>query len=147
GDSDGIAAVASFEEVAHGNDEPVDYNFAGYVVEVEVDPETGQVTVLGATLAADVGTIMNPTAHQGQLNGGFIFGLGAALMEELVMDGGRGVTINLGDYKLTSANDIPPLRTILLPTDQGPGAFGAKMAGELANAAIAPAIANAVADA
>jgi CO/xanthine dehydrogenase Mo-binding subunit len=142
-----LAVAGAYEAVAHGAEEPGDYNFGAYVAEVEVDRETGQVTVCQVTLAADVGTIINPVAHQGQLDGGFVFGFGAAMMEELALDGGRVMTLNLGDYKLPTSSDVPTLRTVLLPTREGPGAFGAKMAGELSNATVAPAIANAIADA
>jgi carbon-monoxide dehydrogenase large subunit len=142
-----IEADGEYEARPHRLDEPEDHNFCGYVVEVDVDPETGALSVVQATLVADVGTIVNPVAHQGQLDGGFVFGLGAALMEELVLADGRVVTLNLGDYKLPTSMDVPPLRTVLLPTALGPGAFGAKMAGELTNAGVAPAVANALADA
>jgi carbon-monoxide dehydrogenase large subunit len=120
---------------------------AGYAVEVDVDRETGQVTIADATLVADVGTIINPLAHQGQLTGGFVGGLGGAMMEELVVTDGRVETVGLHDYKLPTSADSPPFRTILLPSPPGPGAFGAKMAGEMSNGAVAPAIANAIADA
>ena len=63
-------------------------------------------------LAADVGTIINPVAHQGQLEGGLMFGIGAALMEELTIQDGQVTTATLGDYKLPTAMDIPPFRTI-----------------------------------
>jgi CO/xanthine dehydrogenase Mo-binding subunit len=95
---------------------------------------------------ADVGTIINPIAHDGQLRGGFGFGLGAALMEQLAVEDGRVLTANLGDYKLPTQLDMPPYRLVHVPS-VGPGPFGAKMAGELSNCAVAPAIANAVQDA
>lgn len=123
------------------------YGVCAYVVTVSVDRETGQVTVLDAALAADVGTVINPVAHRGQLEGGFVFGLGQALMEELVIEDGRVVTTNLDTYKIPTIADVPPLRIALLTDDPGPGPFGAKSAGELANAAVAPAVANAIRDA
>lgn len=144
---DGVAFTAMYEAVAHGDDEPADFNFAGYCIEVHVDRETGVATIRDALLVADVGTIINPVAHRGQLLGGFAFGVGAALMEELVRADGQVVTVNLGDMKLPASTDVPPLRIVYLPSKLGPGAFGAKMAGELSNTAVAPAIANAIADA
>ncbi|MCY4581336.1 MAG: xanthine dehydrogenase family protein molybdopterin-binding subunit, partial [Chloroflexi bacterium] len=66
--------------------------FAAQVAEVEVDQETGEVTVLRFTTAHDVGTIINPTAHQGQINGAVVMGLGYALQEELLTDAGRVTT-------------------------------------------------------
>lgn len=143
-----IVVEGHFEAHAHGPDDPGDYNFGAYAVEVAVDRETGEVRVVHASLAADVGAIVNPVAHQGQLEGGFVFGLGGAMLEELGVDeSGRVTTLNLGDYKLPTTMDVPPLRTLLLPTEVGPGAFGAKMAGELSNTAVAPAIGNAIHDA
>jgi CO/xanthine dehydrogenase Mo-binding subunit len=118
-----------------------------YVVEVELDRDTGAFKIVDATLVADVGTVINPVAVRGQLEGGFAFGLGQAVMEELVMQDGRVVTSNLGDYKIPTIADVPRLRTILITDAPGPGPFGAKSVGELSNAAILGAVANAVADA
>ena len=131
----------------HDEDAPGDYDFAACAVEVMVDRETGAVTVEDALLVVDVGTIINPVAHRGQLAGGFAFGFGTALMEELVIEDGVVLTLSLADMKLPTAGDMPPLRIVELPTLVGPGAYGAKAAGELTNAPVAPAIANAVADA
>jgi len=148
GEAGEIGVEGRYEAHAHGPDDPGDYDYGAYVVEVEVDRETGEVRIERATLVADVGTIINPVAHQGQLAGGFAFGLGQAVLEELDVDeGGRVTTLNLGDYKLPTTMDVPPMSTILVPTHVGPGAFGTKMAGELSNTAVAPAIANAIHDA
>jgi len=126
-----------------GADREAAPSFVGYVVEVTVDSETGQLVVDSATLVADVGTVINPVAHEGQLRGGFVFGLGSALMEELIIDHGQVTTAGLNDYKLPTIMDIPPLKIVLLSPDHGSGALGAKMVGELANGAVAAAIANA----
>jgi len=118
-----------------------------YAVEVEVDLETGQIHVTDCLTVCDVGTIINPVAARGQLVGGYVSGFGQALMEEVRVEEGTVTTANLGDYKLPTMPDVPPLRLVLLDDDQGDGPFGAKGVGELTNSAIAPAIANAVADA
>jgi CO/xanthine dehydrogenase Mo-binding subunit len=107
--------------------------FGAVAVEVEVDRGTGQITVLQAALAADTGTVISPLSHRGQLEGGFVFGLGAALMEELPVEDGQVLAGSLGDYKLPTAPDVPPLT------------FGAKAVGEFGNLGVAPAIAGAVA--
>lgn len=143
----GIDAVGTYDASAHGPGEPGDFDFAACLVEVSVDPATGQPTVRDAVIVADVGTIINPVAHRGQLAGGFVFGLGAALMEELRVEDGTVTSSTLGEMKLPTSADCPPLRIVHVPTRIGPGAFGAKMAGELVNALVAPAVANAVADA
>jgi CO/xanthine dehydrogenase Mo-binding subunit len=126
-----------------GHDED-DYNFYAYMIEVEVDPDTGQVTVEDAVMAADVGTIINPVAHSGQLEGSFIYGVGHAMMEEMVVEDGRITNVNLGEYKMPTQMDLPPLRVVYVPTTVGPGPFGAKSVGETVNSGVAPAVANAV---
>ena len=122
-------------------------SFTAQAAEVEVDPATGQVEIRRFTTAHDVGTIINPIGHQGQIEGGLVQGLGYALMEELQSEEGRISTLSLGDFKLPTARDIPPLTTVLLQDPVGPGPFGAKAIGEGSISAVAPAIANAVADA
>src|SRR5262249_51812593 len=83
--------------------------------------------------------------HQGQIEGGLVQGLGYALMEELKTEDGRISTLSLGDFKLPTVRDIPPLTTVLLEDAVGPGPFRAKAIGEGSISAVAPAIANAVA--
>lgn len=125
---------------------PPDYSFSAFVADVEVDAETGAFRLTDTTFVVDVGTIINPVAHQGQIDGGFIYGWGNAVLEEMPVDeSGCCQALNLADYKLPSIADVPPLRTILLEPVHAGGPFGAKMAGELSNSAIAPAIANAIA--
>jgi CO/xanthine dehydrogenase Mo-binding subunit len=142
-----VETGGSYDSTEHEREDGADAGFCAYMVEVEVDPDTGQIRPVDAVLVADVGAIINPLAHLGQLEGGFVFGLGNGLMEELLIEDGRVTTLNLGDYKLPTVADVPPLRTVLLVTDTGPGPFGAKAAGELTNNSVAPAYANAVADA
>jgi CO/xanthine dehydrogenase Mo-binding subunit len=117
------------------------------VAEVEVDPETGTVRVHRLITAHDVGTIINPITHQGQIDGATIMGLGQGLMEELVMDHGKVTNNNLGDYKLPNIKDIPDLKTVLVKSTGGVGPLDAKPIGEFANNGPPAAIANAVADA
>jgi CO/xanthine dehydrogenase Mo-binding subunit len=121
--------------------------FSAQVADVEVDRETGQVKVLRLVTAHDVGTIINPLGHQGQIDGGVVTGLGLAVMEELITEDGQIVNGNLGDYKLPTIADVPPLETVLVRTAGGTGPYEAKAIGELANNATAAAIANAIADA
>jgi putative selenate reductase molybdopterin-binding subunit len=142
-----LELTAAHDSGTHGPDDPADNNFAAYAIAVAVDPETGSVRIEDAVLAADVGTIINPVAHAGQLDGGFAFGVGAALVEELVVEDGIVVGRTMAESPIPGPRDVPALRHVLISTDQGPGPFGAKMAGEVSNAPAAPAIANAVADA
>jgi CO/xanthine dehydrogenase Mo-binding subunit len=140
-------AYDSVHYVPHPDGPEDDYNFYAYMVEVAVDPDTGQVRVLDAVAAIDVGQVINPVAHQGQLEGAFVYGLGNAVMEEMHEAEGRLLTPNLNEYKLPTQMDVPPLRTMLVHTDVGPGPFGAKAAGEITNSGVAAAVANAVYDA
>ena len=117
------------------------------VAEVEVDPETGAVKLHRMVTAHDVGTIINPTAHQGQIDGATVMGVGQGLMEEIVIDQGRVTNSNLGDYKLPSVADLFELKTVLVPSGGGVGPHNAKPIGEFANNAPPAAIANAIADA
>jgi CO/xanthine dehydrogenase Mo-binding subunit len=121
-----------------------DFSFSAFCIEVAVDAQTGTVRVVDAVLAVDVATIINPVSHQGQIDGGFVYGLGGALTEEIRDDEGILDALSLADYKIPCIADVPPLRTILVPAAPAAGPFGAKMAGEVSNSAVAPAIANAV---
>jgi carbon-monoxide dehydrogenase large subunit len=121
--------------------------FTAQVAEVAVDPETGQVTLLKFTTAHDVGTVVNPTAHQGQINGGVMQGIGYALMEDLRVEDGRVTSLSFGDYKMPTVRDIPELRTVLVEAESGAGPYQIKGIGETPLGPVAAAIANAVADA
>jgi CO/xanthine dehydrogenase Mo-binding subunit len=122
-------------------------SFVVQVAEAEVDPETGKVTLHRFVTAHDVGTIINPVAHQGQIDGGAVMAIGAALMEELNADDGKITAQNLGEYKIPTVADIPELKTVLVHSQGGPGPYEAKGIGEHANVTPPAAIANAVADA
>ncbi len=117
------------------------------VAEVEVDPETGAVKLHRFVTAHDVGTIINPLTHQGQIDGAAVMGVGQGLMEEIVIDQGKVTNNNLGDYKLPSIADLFELKTVLVPSGGGVGPHNAKPIGEFANNAPPAAIANAIADA
>ena len=121
--------------------------FCAQAAEVEVDPDTGQVTVTKMVTAHDVGTILNPLTHQGQIEGGMVQGLGYALMEELLAAEGQISTLSLGEYKIPTIRDIPELMTVLLEPGSGPAPYQSKGIGESSNTPVAAAIANAVFDA
>ena len=125
-----------------------DFTFSAYALDVDVDRETGTAKILNATIVLEVGQIINPVAHDGQIQGGFIYGLGTAVMEELDIDeSGKVTNASLGEYKLPTIMDIPPLNVVVIEGSRGEGAYGIKAAGEVSNTAVAPAIANAVYDA
>jgi CO/xanthine dehydrogenase Mo-binding subunit len=122
-------------------------SFAVQVAEVAVDPETGQITLLRFTTAHDVGQIVHPIGHQGQINGAIVQGLGYALMEELPVEDGRVTNLSFGEYKMPTMCDLPPLTTVLVESPRGVGPYHIKGIGESPLTPVAPAIANAVADA
>jgi CO/xanthine dehydrogenase Mo-binding subunit len=122
-------------------------SFIAQVAEVEVDRETGRVKLNKFVTAHDVGTIINPLGHQGQIDGEAIMAIGSGLMEELTHDQGKVTTTNLGEYKIPNILDIPKFKTVLVKGKNGPGPYEAKGIGEHANVTPPAAIANAVADA
>jgi xanthine dehydrogenase molybdenum-binding subunit len=119
--------------------------FVVQIAQVQVDVETGQLQVKRIVTAHDVGTVINPVAHQGQIEGGLVQGLGYATLEEVMTEHGKVLTTNLGDYRIPCPRDLPALDTVLIEDPTGPGPFAAKQIGENGIIATAPAIANAVA--
>ncbi|MDQ7858080.1 MAG: xanthine dehydrogenase family protein molybdopterin-binding subunit [Armatimonadota bacterium] len=122
--------------------------FAGHLVRVRVDRETGAVHLLEYAIAQDVGFAINPAAVQGQMLGGVAQGIGWGLFERMAYDeSGSLLTATLSDYALPRAPHVPRVDTIMVevPSDDGP--FGAKGVGEPPVIPAAAAIANAVADA
>lgn len=121
--------------------------FSAQVAEVRVDPETGAVEVIRIVTTHDIGTVINPITHQGQIEGGLLQGLGFALIEDLSDEKGHVVASNLGEYKIPNVKDMPKLETVLIKHLAGPAPFGAKAIGENSIDLVAPAIANAIYDA
>ena len=122
-------------------------SFTAQIAEVSVDPETGEVRLLRFTTAHDVGKVLNPLDHQGQIDGAVVQSIGYALTEELQVEEGRVSSHTLGEYRVPNIQDIPELTTVLLESENGVGPYGAKGIGENPLGPVAPAIANAVADA
>lgn len=134
--------------VQHDAPQPHDQMyFCAQIAEVEVDTDTGRVKVARLITAHDVGTIINPVTHQGQIEGGVATGLGLAMTEELISEEGRITNPNLGEYKLPTGADMPVLETVLVASPGGTGPYDSKAIGELANNAPPAAIANAIAGA
>lgn len=124
--------------------------FAAQFAEVEVDVDTGQVRVLRIVSAHDSGRIINPTLARSQVEGGIIQGLGYALFEERVLDERSGMPMNptMHDYKIPTMADIPEIEVLFVNgADIVANHTGAKGLAEPPIIGVAPAIANAVADA
>jgi len=124
-----------------------DFTFGAQAVEVAVDTETGEITLLKSVACHDVGRAINPAAVVGQIQGGSAQGLGYALMEEVIVEDGVIQTPSLSEYLIPTSLDIPITQAIILESGTGVGPFGAKGIGEPALTPAAPAVANAVADA
>ncbi len=123
------------------------YVYAAQTAEVEVDTETGEVTVLRLTAAHDCGRAINPLLVEGQIEGGLAMGLGFALFEEMVVVEGEVRNTTFADYLIPTALDVPPLDVAIIEVPDPTGPFGAKGIGEPSLLPTAPAIANAIFDA
>ncbi len=123
------------------------YTFGAHGVEVDVDTETGQVTIQNYVAAHDVGRAINPMLVKGQIYGATIMGAGYGLTEEMQVNHGRVMNANLLDYKILTAKDKIPIDAVIIEPIEPTGPFGAKGIGEPACVPSAPAIANAIYDA
>jgi len=122
--------------------------FAAQFAEVTVDVETGQVVVDKLVMAVDSGVIINPLTASGQIEGGMTQALGYAVSEEMVYDAdGRPREIDLRDYHIFHAHEMPDLTTIFVETFEPSHPFGVKAVAEIPMDGVAPAVGNAVYDA
>ena len=121
-------------------------SFCAHAVEVTVDEDTGEVRVTRYAAAHDVGRAINPTGCEGQIEGGVVMGLGLALMEELREKDGRVQNPSFADYLLLTAEDAPPIESILVEQPATEGPFGVKGVGEPPIAPPTGAVANALAE-
>jgi CO/xanthine dehydrogenase Mo-binding subunit len=122
--------------------------FAGQLARIEVDPDTGEVTLHDFLVVQDVGRAINPLGVEGQMQGGAVQSLGMALTEGLAFDdSGRLTNPSLLDYRKLTAADLPDIETVIVEVPSPSGPFGARGVGEPpiipAPAALANAIDNA----
>jgi CO/xanthine dehydrogenase Mo-binding subunit len=119
--------------------------FATHVCDVEIDPETGHVTVLRYTASQDVGRAIHPSYVEGQIQGGVAQGVGWALNEEYIFDAeGRMENAGFLDYRVPVASDLPMIDTVLIEVPNPRHPFGAKGVGEVPIVPPLAAVANAV---
>jgi len=119
--------------------------FAAVFAEVEVDTETGLVRVVKVVEAVDCGQVVNPHMAEGQVEGAAVQSIGYGLYERMPFDAeGRMAFRSFRDYTIANASDVPELVTILVPTHEPTGPYGAKAVAEIPINGPAPAIANAV---
>ena len=136
--------IASASHYAHTSPPP----FAANFVEVEVDTGTGKIKILDYVSCVDCGTAINPELAEGQNDGAVLNGIGHTLSEELEFSAnGTPLNASFRRYKIFNTADMPPIRTILIPTFEPNGPFGAKSVSEIGINGPLPAVANALYDA
>jgi len=123
------------------------YGHFAHAVEVAVNVRTGAVKVLRIVGAADMGKPINPEMAGGQMEGGFLMGIGTSLYEEIVLKDGVVANPTFVDYRIPTTLEMPhndSVKVILNPVPHAEGPFGAKGLGEGVMVPIAPAIGNAI---
>ncbi len=122
--------------------------FSTQICDVEVDPETGLVTILRFTTAQDAGRAIHPSYVEGQMQGGVVQGIGWALNEEYIFDGnGTMENASFLDYRMPVASDLPMIDTIIVEVPNPVHPYGVRGVGEVGIVPPIPAIANAIHDA
>jgi CO/xanthine dehydrogenase Mo-binding subunit len=123
------------------------FSWAAATAEVEVDLDTGEVTVHQVVSADDCGTVINPTMAAGQVEGGSLQAVGYATMEEMKLRDGRFLNDRLAKYLIPTALDAPKIRAVLVENAFANAPHGAKGLGELPMDVVAPAVIAAIHDA
>ena len=123
------------------------YIYATQVADVEIDTDTGEMTVLRVFASHDVGRAINPMMVEQQVEGAVLQGMGYGMMEEVILDQGITMTKNFSKFLIPTAQDAPEIITDIVESDVGRGPFGAKGVGEGAIIPTAAAVINAVYDA
>lgn len=148
-DSGEIVGRAMVTPARKGSDfaqSPLFWETAVGACDIELDEDTGEISVTRFAGVADIGHAINPPGAEGQEEGASIQGLGHALYEELAFADGQPVTATPIAYRIPAAGDVPHgARTVLIENGDGPGPMGAKGMGEGGILPVAPAIANALA--
>jgi aerobic carbon-monoxide dehydrogenase large subunit len=134
-------------DVSFAADRPT-FPFGAHVSVVEVDTETGKVTLLRQVTVDDAGPVLNPILAEGQRHGGIAQGAAQALLEEVLYDAeGNPLTSTLADYAAISAPDLPSFELVDSETPTTLNPLGVKGIGEAGTIGSTPAIQNAVVDA
>ena len=124
------------------------YANACHVAEVEVDPDTGGVTILNYVALQDSGILINPMLVDGQVRGGVAHGIGNAVLEWMGYDeSGQPITTTFADYLLPGAMEVPAIETLYKETPSPLNPLGAKGAGEVSTIPTAAAVISAIEDA
>jgi CO/xanthine dehydrogenase Mo-binding subunit len=135
-------------ETGQGQRAVVHYTTGAQAIEVEVDLETGRVSIIRGVAAFDVGKAINPEMVKAQMEGGFVQGLSSALFEGMQLKDGVLQNPSFVDYRIATSTDIPEdIQTIIVEVPQDDGPWGARGIGEHSMVPTVPAIANAIYDA
>jgi carbon-monoxide dehydrogenase large subunit len=130
--------------------DPSNFTFpnSAHIAQVEIDKETGEITIQKYVAVDDVGKVINPMIVEGQIVGGIVQGIGQALWEHAVYDeNGQLLSGSLLDYAMPRADHLPHFSVDRTVTPSPHNPLGVKGAGEMGTIAATPAIANAVLDA
>jgi carbon-monoxide dehydrogenase large subunit len=143
-------AIAEDLDTRSVTETPLTFPNGVHIAEVEIDPDTGAIAMVGYSAVDDCGNVLDHTIIAGQLHGGVAQGLGQALMEQIFYDGDSGqlVTGSFMDYAMLRAGDMPAYireAAVVVPATTNP--LGVKGAGEAGTTASIAAVMNAVADA
>src|SRR5579859_6994597 len=141
------AQAGSFDPSTGQGDTFPDYTYGTHAADVEVDTETGQVTVLRYAACHDVGRAINPMRVQGQIQGGAMQGLGYALTEDMAIEDGYVQAILFANYLIPNARDFPDVLVDIVESGEGKGPLGARGIGEPPIGNVAATIASAIQDA
>jgi selenium-dependent xanthine dehydrogenase len=130
--------------LGQGGDMHFAFSYAAQAAEVQVDTNSGEVSVLRVIAANDVGEAVNPVGLQGQVEGGVMMGIGTALTEEFIVEKGQVVTDRLARYRMPGIMLTPEITSIIVEHPTADGPYGAKGVGEICAIPTAPAVANAI---
>ena len=130
--------------LGEGGDMHFAFSYAAQAAEVQVDTNSGEVTVLRVIASNDVGTAVNPVGLQGQVEGGVMMGIGTALTEEFIVENGQVITDRLARYRMPGIMLTPEITSLIVEHPTADGPYGAKGVGEICAIPTAPAIANAI---
>jgi putative selenate reductase molybdopterin-binding subunit len=143
----GTKAGHRFEAKRRAYLSPRTVAFNVHGIRLAVHRMTGEIRILHSVHAADIGRLINPMQCRGQIDGAIAMGFGWALTEKMVYDGGTMVNPTLRNYRIPAFADVPRSEVFFADTYDAIGPLGAKSQGECAINPVAPAIANALADA
>ena len=131
----------------HGDRIFPDFTFGTHLVDVEIDMETGALSILQYVASHDVGRAINPQSVEGQIRGAVAMGVGQALMEEVTVENGVNLIGGFFQYLIPTAADLPEINVVVVESGEGMGPLGARGIGEPPIGPCAAALASAIEDA